>query len=281
MPIEIPYTFVAGTKAKASEVNANFEAIASFVDALENNSAEIESMIETLQTSKADVNGSTSNLFRMKDAVSDYDGVNLRTLKRLTANSKGAVYGLRVTKQSNISVNATAGACWDSTYTDVIESPTSLVAEQSNLSANATYYVYITSDKESGECQLVISLSNATPTLPTGYEYYRRLAKMTTNGSGHIDTITNDNEPDLESRAGFIGSQLSWQSSPAQQNMWIYAKTSANNSWVNVVVNGLPAGNGGNAGKWGSTMSCLVPVKKGQTFSVTGSGHEARFYSMV
>ncbi len=281
MPIEIPYSFVAGTKAKASEVNANFNAIASFVDTLENNSAELESMISTLQTSKADVNGNASNLFRMKDAVSDYDGVNLRTLKRLTANSKDSVYGLRVSKQSNTSVNATAGACWDSAYTDMINSSTSLVAEQANLSANATYYVYVTSDKETGECQLIISLSNATPTLPSGYEYYRRLATVTTDSNGYIDTIANDNEPYLESRAGFIGSQLSSQSSPAQQNMWIYAKTSANDSWFNVVVNGLPVGNGGNAGKWGSTMSCLVPVKKGQPFSVTGSGHTVKYYSMI
>lgn len=193
MPLEIPYNFIAGTKAKASEVNANFDAIANFVDSLETNSAELETLITQLQNSKAETNGDSTEIFRMKDAVSDYDGVNLRTFKSLTSNSKGTIYGFELAKQSNTSVNATPGACWDNTFTYMITSSTSLIAEQSNLSANTTYYIYVTADKDTDECQLIISLSNATPTLPTGYEYYRQLGRAITDGNGYISYVeTND-----------------------------------------------------------------------------------------
>lgn len=189
MPIEIPYTFIAGSKAKASEVNANFDAIATFVDSLETGSAELESLITQMENSKANINGSLSEIFRMGDALTDYDGVNLRTFRKLTANSKGTIFGFELAKQSNISVNATPGACWDSTFTSMMVSNTSLVAEQSNLSANTTYYIYVTSDAQTQECQLIISLSNSNPTLPTGYEYYRQLGKAITDGNGYISYV--------------------------------------------------------------------------------------------
>ena len=207
MPIEIPYTFIAGTKAKASEVNANFDAIASFVDGLETGSAEIESDVTTLQSSKADLNGDSTEFFRMKDAVTEYDGVNLRTLKNLTANSKGEIYGFRLAKQSNTSVNATPGSCWDSTFAEMIISSSSLVAEQSNLSANTTYYIYVCEDKETKECQLIISLSNATPTLPTGYEYYRQLGKAITGSNGYISYVETNGV--YEDNKSFITLNLS------------------------------------------------------------------------
>lgn len=193
MPIEIPYSFIAGTKAKASEVNADFDAIASFVDALEVSTAEIEALAESLQSSKANKNGDLTEIFKMANATTDYDGVNLRTLKNLTNNSMDIIRGFVLSKQSNISVNATAGSCWDSTYVEMIISNTSLIAEQSNLSPNSTYYVYVVSDKETGDCQLVISLSNATPDLPIGYEYFRQLGKIYTDANGYISRVDNNN----------------------------------------------------------------------------------------
>lgn len=195
MTIDIPYTFVAGTKAKASEVNANFTAVANFVNQLEVANTELDVLIQGLQTSKADLTGSNSNVFRMADALDNYDGVNLRTFKSLTENSKAIINGLIISKQSNTSVNATAGSCWDSTYTSMITTNSSLIADQSNLSANTTYYVYITQDKETKDCELIISLSNASPTLPAGFEYFRLLGKAITDASGNItetvpETIT-------------------------------------------------------------------------------------------
>lgn len=281
MPIEIPYTFVAGTKAKASEVNADFNAVANFVDQLELDSAEMETLVTTLNESKANLNGLTNEIFRMADAVSDYDGVNLRTLRRLTANCKGTIFGFKVSKQSNTAVNATSGACWDSTYTDMITSSTNLIKDQSGLSANATYYVYVTSDKETGECELVISLSNATPELPTGYEYYRRLATVTTDGSGYIDSVTNDGDVEITGKVGFIGTRLATQTSPAQQNMWIKATHDGqdySNCWVTIGDMNVSVTGGG---KWSGSDALVLPIKKGQTFSYGGAvGWSVQFYSM-
>lgn len=186
MTIDIPYTFTAGTKAKASEVNADFNAVANFVNQLEVSNTELETLIETLQSSKADLTGNLSNIFRMADAVDNYDGVNLRTLRNLTQNSKDVIKGLVIAKQSDTSVNATAGSCWDSTYTSMITTDTSLIVDQANLSSNTTYYIYITQDKETQDCQLIISLSNSTPTLPAGYEYFRLLGRAITNYTGNI-----------------------------------------------------------------------------------------------
>ena len=205
MPIEIPYTFIAGTKAKASEVNANFEAMKNFVDTLEVNSAELEADITLLQTNKADLNGSTSEIFRMADAIGQYDGINLRTLNKLTSNSKAVINGFRVSKQSNTAVNATAGSCYDSNLAELIQSSTSLTKDQPGMSANAKYYVYVTADRESGECQLVISLSNATPELPSGYELYRRLATISTDSNGYISEVNNDAYEDYNQKLGGNG----------------------------------------------------------------------------
>ena len=51
MPLEIPYTFIAGTKAKASEVNSNFNAVKTLVDANEVNIAQNELDIQNLERS--------------------------------------------------------------------------------------------------------------------------------------------------------------------------------------------------------------------------------------
>lgn len=189
MPVEIPYTFVAGTKAKAREVNEDFQALATFVDTLEVSNAELESLVNQISTTKANINGDNTERFQMADAVGNYDGVNLRTFNSLTDNTKDVIRGFVIAKQSNTAVNCTPGSCWDSTYKEMISSSTSLVKDQSNLSANGKYYVYVTSDKETKQCELVISLSNATPELPSGYEYFRQLGYFTTDKDGYIDII--------------------------------------------------------------------------------------------
>ena len=54
----IPYSFIPGTKAKASEVNANFIALADKIDAnkaaFEEDVTDINDQIEEINTSKAD-----------------------------------------------------------------------------------------------------------------------------------------------------------------------------------------------------------------------------------
>lgn len=241
MPLDIPYTFIAGTKAKASEVNADFDAITSFVDELETTSAELELSITQLQNSKADKNGDTTQIFREADAVADYDGVNLRTFKNLTENSKGEVYGFKLSKQSNTSVNATPGACWDSSFNYMIKSDTSLVASQANLSVNATYYIYVVMDTTTKECSLVIDLSNSSP---SGYSCYRQLGKIITDGNGYVSYV--ETYGDYDTKKTYVSLNLGVNGTLSLANnlpndghiylVWVYNSISGTGSGANTTV---------------------------------------------
>ena len=76
MALIIPYTFKAGTKAKAAEVNANFQQTKQFVDSLETMIGEHDVELMSMKDNKADVNGSSNNRFRVADPVSSKDAVN-------------------------------------------------------------------------------------------------------------------------------------------------------------------------------------------------------------
>lgn len=52
-----PHTFVAGTKAKASEVNDNFDELYTQVNTNMTNIISLTDSVDTLEESKADVNG--------------------------------------------------------------------------------------------------------------------------------------------------------------------------------------------------------------------------------
>ena len=90
---EIPYTFIAGTKAKANEVNGNFTSIKQFVDQLESNLATAELDINNLETNKADINGSQNEVFQVADAENNKDAVNPLGLMGIHSHhSKGIFY---------------------------------------------------------------------------------------------------------------------------------------------------------------------------------------------
>ena len=191
MPLDIPYTFIAGTKAKASEVNSNFQAVKVMTDQNEVNIAQAEVDINTLQTNKADLNGDIDNRFEVADPSGDYDAVNLQTLERLTANIKDYISGFILSKYDNTTIAASPGSCWDSTGVYIFSSTSSMQVSQSNLGANANYYVYITGGPEA-DMQLVISSSDTTPELPVGATLFRRLGRFKTNASGQISNVFSE-----------------------------------------------------------------------------------------
>lgn len=187
MTLDIPHTFVAGTKAKANEVNENFLAVKSFVDNSEDLIEEAQTDILNLQSDKADLNGDIEQKFDVADATGNYHSVNLQTYKRLSNNVVDYIRGYQLSKFDNNTVTAQPGSCYDSTREKIITSDSALTATQANLSANALYYVYVTYDSDT--LNLVIDLSNSAP---SGYTYYRQLGYFTADGSGHINSISSE-----------------------------------------------------------------------------------------
>lgn len=194
MPLDIPYTFIAGTKAKASEVNSNFNAVKTLVDANEVNIAQNELDIQNLEQNKADLNGAIEERFQVANPNNDYDAVNKQYFDSMTANIKPYINGFKLSKYDNTTISATPGSCWDSTYEYFFSSATAMQVSQSNLGQNATYYVYITGGGTAEANELIISSSDTTPELPTGAEYFRLLGSFTTDGNGNIkDVLSNSN----------------------------------------------------------------------------------------
>lgn len=188
----IPNTFIAGTKAKSGEVNENFTSLKQFVDTLETNQATNTTDILQLEENKANLNGSNEQRFQVADATNSYDAINKQTLLNLVSNTQEVIKGFVLSKFNNKTVSATAGSCYDSTFVYMIKSDTSLSKQQGNLGNNAKYYVYVCADKDNGSCELVISLSNTTPELPAGFEYFRQLGYFTTGGSGNISRVVSN-----------------------------------------------------------------------------------------
>lgn len=184
-------TFIAGTKAKAIEVNTNFNLVKSFVDTLESNVEQNTSDIETLDTGKADVNGDASNRFAVADAVNDTDAVNKQTLFNYTHNAQGYINGLSLAKTASDTVSMELGSAFDSTFTHIMILDTSVSLTNSSQGASTTYYIYLIA-KEDGTTQGLISSDSVTPSLPSGYLYFRQIGYYTTNSDNKIDLVVNN-----------------------------------------------------------------------------------------
>lgn len=189
MSITKPYTFTAGTKARANEVNANFDTLYSQVNV---NSSLIEQNandIDELDDTKADVNGNATQRFAVADAVTNSDAVNKQTVTKMIGNSVDLISGLVISKDNNTTIRVTAGSAYDSTREVVLRLTASKTKTNSNQGANATYYVYIIGDNSGNQTDILISTSSTTPGLPSGYTRFRIIGYFRTNGSKQISEV--------------------------------------------------------------------------------------------
>lgn len=210
MSIAKPFTFVANTYAKASEVNANFDTVYSQVNsnisAISQNAVDIEN----LENNKADINGNTAQRFAVADAITDSDAINKRMLRASIANSVDYISGFMITKDSgnpNNTIIVSEGSCYDSTKAVVLNKNNSSTKTNDNQAANATYYVYVIGNATGSSVDILISTESVTPSLPSGYSLYRQIGYYTTNSDNKIFSIdSNSNTKDTSTT--FVYSQL-------------------------------------------------------------------------
>jgi len=185
-------TFIAGTKAKAQEVNTNFSLVKSFVDGLESTVAGNTSDISSLDSTKADLNGSASNTFDVANAINATHAVNKQTAYLYNYNGRRFIDGLSLAKTGATSISITAGSAYDSTFEQVMVFDTATSKTNATQAVNSTYYVYLIAKALGASTDILISTSSTNPPLPTDYVYYRQIGKyFTKEFVNEIDMVVN------------------------------------------------------------------------------------------
>ena len=191
MPVLKPYTFVAGTPARAAEVNADFDTIYAEVNSLESQISDFDNQLTELENTKADINGSYLNRFSVANPVTNYDAVNKQYLFNAVANSLPYIHGLGITRAGDNTITVGSGQCYDSTYVQLLSLSSNTSKQNTTQSASTTYYVYIIGMAQGAGIDILITTLSDEPTLPTDYVYYRRIGSYTTDSSNTINSITN------------------------------------------------------------------------------------------
>lgn len=207
MSIAKPFTFVANTFAKASEVNANFDTVYAQVNTNISAIATNATDIDNLENNKADINGSSSQRFAVADPVTNGDAVNKQTLMKAIGNSIDYINGLTISKDSGSpedTIIVSPGSCYDSTKAVVLALDSATSKQNLNQGASATYYVYIIGNDTGSSIDILISQDSITPTLPSGYTKYRQIGKYTTDSDNHIQYIYNGTDTVPQTKATVI-----------------------------------------------------------------------------
>jgi hypothetical protein len=290
MSITKPFTFVAGTKARANEVNQNFDVLYSQVNsnisAINTNSNDID----TLDSNKANVNGSSSQRFACADPTSPSDAVNKQSLTKAIGNSINYIDGYVISKDSgspNDTILVTAGSCYYYTKSVVLAKNTSTTKQNTSQGASTTYYVYVIGSDSGTSVDILISSSAVTPALPEGYTKFRQIGNYTTDSSSNIQiissysnsvsatTIVNSITPDYNK-----GISVSLPYTVTQKGWCVGTVLTGNGARQQIQVNGItvvdsnsPSG-GSSHYAWSARGAASFLVSEGDV--VTGVGdHEA------
>ena len=284
MAITKPYTFQSGTKARASEVNQDFDILYSEVNRIGTEVLNLDLDIQNVADNKADINGNPTQVFKMANPMDSYDGVNKDFLENAISNTKDYIGGFIITKDTNDTIIVSAGSCYDSTYSTVIISTGNITKQNTAQLANGTYYVYIISDNSGRQVDALIATESVTPPRPTGYSLFRQIGYYTTNSDNVINNIVYYGEEANrdKSNSGILNVVApDWANKVsktvnteyvAESNGWIVAEGSASggNPTMRVYINNVEQVIIGYHGGGGSsyTIPMICPVAKGDTYKV-------------
>jgi hypothetical protein len=189
MAITKPYTFQAGTKARAGEVNQDFDILYSEVNRIGTEILNIDVDIQDILASKADVNGNATQRFQMANPEASYDGVNKTFLESAISNIKEYISGFIITKDTENTIIVSPGSCYDSNLSTIIISSGNITKENTTQSPDTTYYVHVISDNTGRQVDILISTQLIEPPLPSSYTLYRNIGKFITDEEGNISDI--------------------------------------------------------------------------------------------
>ena len=195
MSITKPYTFLPNTKARANEVNANFDTLYSQANTNISNIEANARDIDELNDTKAELNGDSTQRFAVADPVNDTDAINKQTMLGQLSPTINYIGGLTISKDSkspNNTIIVSSGSCYDSTKKVVLSLANSTSKKNTTQAASATYYVHIVGNATGSSTNIIISNDSISPTLPSGYTLYRLIGFYTTNGNGDIKTINSN-----------------------------------------------------------------------------------------
>lgn len=183
--MKIPYTFIGGTKAKASEINANFQEVKKSVDANELNISNLTLSVEN----KANINGNGNTLFEVAESNLPTSATNLQQVQTLISPVSSIINGLIFTT-SGTTIFISSGTCYDSTLTSLINIGQSTV-DASSYPSSTTYYIYVANDTSStAGPYMTVSTSNVSPTLPNNSIIYRKIGSFIKSSDTQFQSVS-------------------------------------------------------------------------------------------
>lgn len=193
MTFYLPYVFTGGTAAKAQEVNANFQQTKRFVEELETTQETLMDSVAGLETDKADVNGSSEQVFNVADPTSSSNAVNKSYLDNQLLPFRYIIVGLNLSKTSNQLFTVGVGGCYDNNYINPIANNSNLSMDTSGVtSASSTYNIYILAETTSPtNTSLVLTTGSNQPSVGTD-DVYRKIGTLTTDSNNYVDTLTKE-----------------------------------------------------------------------------------------
>lgn len=185
MSISKPFTFTAGTKAIASEVNENFDVAYNKINENETRLDTLTASTEQLLGEKANKNGSVGEIFNVSNpnegSGGEYNAVNVQTLNKLIMPFIGTISGLVLSINPTNRIGVDKGSCYDSTLKNLMVLTTSTeIAVTGNDTNERKLYLVADSDG-----------TNINLSFTPGSGLYRQIGSAWTNASGNLIRVSS------------------------------------------------------------------------------------------